>query len=88
MARESRVDFYSLSSLMRLALLPDLLLALCGEGGVKMEAVTTALTTGISGIATDALTAIGSIIPVALPIAGAATVVAIGIRMFNRVGNK
>lgn len=51
-----------------------------------MEAVVTGLTTGISAIATDAMGAIGSILPVALPIAGAVIVVTIGLRVFKKVG--
>jgi hypothetical protein len=51
-----------------------------------MQTVTTALTEGITTIATDALSAIGSIIPVALPIAGAVIVVTIGLRVFKKVG--
>lgn len=50
-----------------------------------METVTTALSSGISAIATDAMSAIGTIIPVALPIAGAILVVTIGIKVFRKV---
>ena len=50
-----------------------------------MEAVTTALTSGITTIATDALVAVGSIIPVALPIVGAIAVVSIGLKVFKKV---
>lgn len=53
-----------------------------------MEAITTALTTGIGTIATDAMGAMGSIIPVALPIAGAMVVVGIGLKVFRRVTGK
>ena len=49
-----------------------------------MAAITTALTTGFSSIATDALGAIGSIIPVVLPIAGAFVLVGIGYKVFKR----
>ena len=49
-----------------------------------MEAVTTALTTAISGFATDAMSAIGAIIPVVLPIMGAIVVVGIGIKVFRK----
>ena len=49
-----------------------------------METVTTALTTAISGFATDAMGAIGSIVPVALPIMGAIVVVGIGIKVFRK----
>lgn len=50
-----------------------------------METVTNALSQGISSIATDAMTAIGTVIPVALPIAGAILVVTIGIKVFRKV---
>lgn len=53
-----------------------------------MEAVTSALTSGISSIATDAMTAVGSVIPVALPIMGAVVVVGIGIKVFKKVAGK
>lgn len=50
-----------------------------------MEAVTTALTTGISSVATESMSAIGSVIPVALPILGAIAVVTIGIKVYKKV---
>ena len=50
-----------------------------------MEAVTTALTTGVSSIATDAMSAVGSVVPAALPIAGAIIVVSIGLKVFKKV---
>lgn len=51
----------------------------------SLSTVTTALTNGIKSIATDAMSAIGSIIPVALPIMGAIAVVGIGISVFKKV---
>ncbi|MDK2964716.1 hypothetical protein [Lacrimispora sp.] len=50
-----------------------------------MEAVTTALTSGIATIAADALSAVGSVIPVALPIVGAIVVVSLGLKVFKKV---
>lgn len=50
-----------------------------------ISAVTTALTTGITGIASDAMGAIGTIIPAALPIAGAMVVVGVGFKVFKKV---
>lgn len=50
-----------------------------------MSAVTTALVSGIADMATESLSAIGSIIPVALPIAGAVVIVTIGLRTFKKV---
>lgn len=54
----------------------------------SLSGVTTALTNGITTVANDALSAIGSIIPVALPIMGAIAVVGIGIRIFKKVAGK
>lgn len=56
------------------------------EQAATMTTVITALTNGITSIADDALSAIGSVLPVALPIAGAGIVVAIGLRVFKKVG--
>lgn len=53
-----------------------------------METVTTALTTAISGFADDAMGAIGSIVPVALPIMGAVLVVTIGVKVFKKIASK
>lgn len=52
-----------------------------------MSSVTSALVSGVGDMATEALSAIGSIVPVALPIAGAAIIVTIGIRMFKKVSH-
>lgn len=49
-----------------------------------MEAVITGLTTAITNFAGDAMTAIGTIIPVALPIMGAIVVVGLGITVFRK----
>lgn len=49
-----------------------------------MEGVVSSLTTAVSGFATDALGAIGTIIPVVLPIMGAIVVVGIGIKVFKK----
>lgn len=50
-----------------------------------MDVVTEALTSGITSIATQSLTAVGSVIPVALPIVGAIVVVKIGLKVFKSV---
>ena len=49
-----------------------------------MEGVTTALTTGITTIASSATDAIAKVLPVALPVMGAIVVVTIGIRVFKK----
>ena len=53
-----------------------------------MEAITTALTTSVTTIASDAMGAIAKIVPAALPIVGAGIVVGIGLRVFKRVTSK
>lgn len=50
-----------------------------------MEAITTALSTAITTIGTDAMDAIAKVLPAALPIFGAIVVVSIGLRVFKRV---
>lgn len=50
-----------------------------------MEAITTALTTGFGSIATEALGAMGSIVPVAVPILGGLLLVGIGRKVFKAV---
>lgn len=53
-----------------------------------MEGITTALTTAVTGFASDAMGVISSIIPVALPIMGALVVVGIGIATFKKFTGK
>lgn len=50
-----------------------------------MEAITTALSTAITTIGTDAMDAIAKVLPAALPIFGAIVVVSISLRVFRRV---
>ena len=50
-----------------------------------MEAVQTALTSGIGDIAIGMTTAISSVVPVALPIVGAVLVVSIGLKVFRKI---
>lgn len=56
--------------------------------GVGMDAVTSAIVSGVSGIAESGMTTVGSVIPVALPIMGALVVVGIGIKVFKKVTGK
>lgn len=49
-----------------------------------MEAITSAMTTGFSTAATDMLGAIGSILPVVIPVAAAMAVIGIGYKVFKR----
>lgn len=53
-----------------------------------MEALTTALVTGLSDTADGMLGAIGSIVPIALPVMGGIAVVGIGITIFKKVSHK
>ena len=48
------------------------------------DGVTTAMTTGFGDVVTQGLSAIGSILPVVLPIAGAFVLVGICYRVFKR----
>lgn len=50
-----------------------------------MEAFITSLTSAFSGLATDVMSAIGSIAPVALPVMGAIVVIGVGIKVFKKV---
>lgn len=60
---------------------------LAAEAGT-VAGVTTALTSGITTIAGDAMSAIASVVPVALPIMGAVVVVGIGIKVFKKVSGR
>lgn len=48
------------------------------------SSVVTALSTAFSSVASDAMDAIGAVLPIALPIMGAILVVFIGIRLFKK----
>lgn len=50
-----------------------------------MEAIITALTSGFTTMATDALNGIGSVVPVVLPILAAIIVIGIVIRVVKRI---
>ena len=54
----------------------------------SISTVTDALTTGITTIGSDVMSAVGSVIPVALPVMGAIVVVSIGIKVFKKVAGK
>lgn len=47
--------------------------------------ITSAMTTAFGTIASDAMSLISAVIPVALPILGAIVLVTIGIRMFRKI---
>lgn len=50
-----------------------------------MTELTTALVTGFTNVATDMVNAIGSIVPVVLPVMAAVAVVGLGIKVFKKV---
>lgn len=50
-----------------------------------MSDLTNALVSGFTSIAGDMVSAIGSIVPVALPVLAAVAVVGLGIRVFKKV---
>lgn len=53
-----------------------------------MEAISTALTTALSGVATECMSVASSVVPVALPIVGIGIVIAVGVRIFKKVTGK
>lgn len=59
-----------------------------GQTVYSVSDVTSALTTAMGTIATDAMGAITGILPVALPIVGAGIVVSVGLKVFKRVAGK
>lgn len=52
------------------------------------DSVVTALGTAFSTVASNALSAITTILPIALPVLGAIVVVGIGIRIFKKVAGR
>lgn len=57
-------------------------------GGSGVEGLVSSMTTGFSTMASDILGAIGSILPVVLPVMGGVLVVAIGIKTAKGVAKK
>lgn len=52
---------------------------------IDSSGITSAMTSAFSTIASDAMSLISAVIPVALPILGAIVLVTIGIRMFRKI---
>lgn len=50
-----------------------------------MEALVTSLTTGFTSTANSMMSAVGSIVPVALPVLGGLLVVGIAIKVFRKM---
>ena len=59
--------------------------AVAAEAG---SGVPGALTAAFTSIASDCMSAISAVLPIALPIMGAVVVVCIGIRIFKKVASK
>lgn len=57
------------------------------EGG-SMSSITTAVTSAMQSVQSDALSLIASILPYALAILGAVLVVTIGIKVFRRIAGR
>lgn len=55
--------------------------------GNALSSITTALTTALGQVGTDALSVISSVLPAALAIAGAVMVVTIGVRVFKKIAH-
>lgn len=58
------------------------------EGATTMEAITTALTSGLTTAGNNVMSAIASVLPTALTIVGAVLVVSIGVRVFKMIAHK
>lgn len=59
---------------------------LATEGAVgSLSGLTSSLASGLKDVADTAMSAIGTVVPYALPIVGAVIVVTVGIRIFKRV---
>lgn len=56
--------------------------------GEQTNTVVSALGTGFTSVANDAMSAISTILPIALPILGAVIVVIVGIKIFKKVTGK
>lgn len=53
-----------------------------------MESISSAVTTALSTVQTDALGLIASVLPYALAVVGAVIVVTIGIRVFKKIAGR
>ena len=55
---------------------------------MEANAISSALQTGLTSIANDAVGVITDVLPIALIVVGATLVITIGIKMFKRVAGK
>lgn len=53
--------------------------------GADYSAITSAVTTGLSDVSSQAIAMIAAVLPAALVVLGAIVVISIGIRVFKRV---
>lgn len=54
------------------------------EGATGLSSLTTSLTSAFSTISNDAISAIGSVLPYALPVMGAMIVIGLAIKTFRK----
>lgn len=62
-------------------------MALLASAGTY-DSITTSLTSAAQEVATAALGAIGSVVPIALTVMGAGVVIAVGVKVFKTVVKK
>lgn len=58
------------------------------EGGTTMASIVTALTTAMGDVATQALSAISGILPIAAPVLGGMLIIGVGIKVFKKITNR
>ena len=58
------------------------------EGATGISAITSALVSGLTTAGENVMSAIASVLPVALTIVGAVLVVTIGVRVFKMIAHK
>lgn len=56
--------------------------------GSGTTSIGDTLATSLGNVANDALSAIGGVLPVALPVLGAIVVISVGIRIFRKVSGR
>lgn len=59
-------------------------MAYAEETAVSTSGISTALTSSLSSIASDCITAIGGVLPYVLPVMGAIVVITVGVKLFKR----
>ena len=64
------------------------MLLTASEGLVEAATATQALTTALSGAATEMTNMVGTIVPVAVPVVTAILVVTFGIKVFKKIAGR